>query len=243
MIRWLAALLLLALPAKAAELTVLTAGAFKPVVAAAIPDFQARTGDKITLRNDTVGALVRRIKGGEAFDVIIASPAGLAELGDRIVPHSTVTLARVGIGVAVKAGAPKPDISSVAAFKAAMLNARSVAYLDPASGGSSGIYVEELFRRLGIADAMAGKSVLIHGGLAAEAVADGRAELVVHQIPEIQTVPGVTLVGPLPPEIQHETVYTGAISARSRAPDDARRFLTALEDGRAAQAQKAMSPP
>ncbi len=206
MIRWVLALLLLAAPAHAADLTVLTAGAFKPVVAALTPTFEATTGNKVTLRNDTVGALIRRIDNGEPFDVVLMSPSGLNQLGAKIDPKSLTTLAKVGIGVAVKAGAPKPAIATVAAFKATMLHARSVAYIDPASGGSSGTYVAKLFQTLGIADAMAPKSVLVNGGLAAQAVADGHAEIVVHQISEIVAVPGVTLVGPLPPEIQSEPV-------------------------------------
>jgi molybdate transport system substrate-binding protein len=244
-IRWVLAALLFAAPARAADITVLTAGAFKPVAAAIIPAFEAGTGDKVILRNDTVGALLRRINAGEHFDVALMSPTGLTELKDKIGPGSTTTLAKVGIGVAVKTGAPKPDIGSVAAFRATMLNAPSVAYIDPKSGGSSGIYIARLFQTLGIADAMAPKSVLVNGGLAAEAVADGRATIVVHQISEIISVPGVTLVGPLPPEIQSETIYAGAIASNTAAPDAARAFLAALTDpaAHAVLIEKGMMPP
>jgi molybdate transport system substrate-binding protein len=244
-IRWILAALLLAAPVRAADITVLTAGAFKPVAAALIPAFEARTGDKVILRNDTVGALLRRINAGEQFDLVLMSPTGLNELNNKIVPDSTMTLARVGIGVAVKTGVPKPDISSVAAFKATMLSAPSVAYIDPKSGGSSGVYVARLFQTLGIADAMAPKSVLVNGGLAAEAVTDGRAAIVVHQISEIISVPGVTLVGPLPPEIQSETVYAGAIASNAAVPDTARAFLAALTDpaAHAVLIEKGMAPP
>ncbi|HBK05070.1 MAG TPA: molybdenum ABC transporter substrate-binding protein [Acetobacteraceae bacterium] len=237
------ACLILAAPASAAELTVLTAGAFKDVAAALIPAFEARTGDRVTLRNDTVGALVRRINGGETFDVVVMSPAGLRQIDSRIASGSPVDVAKVGVGVAVKAGAPQPDIGTVAGFKAAMLNARAVAYIDPASGGSSGIYVAKLFQTLGIADAMAPKSVLVKGGLAAEAVADGRADIVVHQISEILAVPGVTLIGPLPPDIQNETIYAGAVAAD--APDTARAFLGMLSgpDAKSVLSEKGMSPP
>jgi molybdate transport system substrate-binding protein len=244
-IRWVLAAVLLAAPARAADITVLTAGAFKPVAAALIPAFEACTGDKVILRNDTVGALLRRINAGEHFDVVLMSPAGLNELKDKIVPGSSTRLAKVGIGVAVKAGTPKPDIGSVAAFKATMLNAPSVAYIDPKSGGSSGVTIARLFQTLGIADAMAPKSVLVNGGLAAEAVADGRAAIVVHQISEIISVPGVALVGPLPPEIQSETTYAGAIASDSAVPDAAWAFLTTLT-GAAAHAvliEKGMMPP
>lgn len=247
MIRWVTALLLLATPVRAADLTVLTAGAFKPAAAALVPSFEVQTGNHLTLRNDTVGALLRRIEAGEHFDVVLLSPTGLESLAKsgKIVPGSATNLAKVGIGVAVKTGAPAPDISTVAAFRATMLNAGSVARIDPASGGSSGIYVAKLFQTLGIAAAMAPKSVLVKGGLAAEPVANGQAEIVVHQISEIIAVPGVTLVGPLPPEIQNETTYAGAISSASSAPDAARAFLTHLSSP-AAQAvltEKGMVPP
>ena len=127
-----------------------------------------------------------------------------------------------------RAGTPVPDIGTVAAFKVAMLDARKVAIINPASGGSSGVYVEKLFRTMGIAEAMAPKLVLVHDGLAAEAAADGRADLVVHQISEIVAVPGVAMVGPLPGEIQSETVYAGAVGTGSAAPDVARAFLEVL---------------
>jgi molybdate transport system substrate-binding protein len=245
LIRWVLAVLLLAAPAKAADITVLTAGAFKPVAAALVPDFEAHTGNRVTLRNDTVGALIHRVETGETFDVVLLSPSGLRQLGARIDTSSIITLAKVGIGVAVKAGAQKPDISTVAAFKATMLSARSVAYIDPASGGSSGIYVAKLFQTLGIAAVMAPRSVLVNGGLAAQAVVDGRAQFVVHQISEIAAVPGATLVGPLPPEIQSETVYAGATASTSATPTAARAFLAALKTpaAHAVLIEKGMMPP
>lgn len=247
MIRWVLAGLLLAAPARAADLTVLTAGAYKNVVAAMIPGFEANTGDKVIVRNDTTGALIRRIEAGEPFDVVLISPSGLDQLAKaaKIVADSETKVAKVGVGVAVKQGAPKPDISTVAAFKAAMLGARSVAYIDPAAGGSSGIYVAKLFKTLGIADAIAPKAVLVNGGLAAEAVVDGRADIVVHQISEILAVPGATLVGPLPAEIQSETVYAGAVAVASGSKDAAQALLATLAGpaARAVLSAKGMEPP
>jgi molybdate transport system substrate-binding protein len=244
---WIAAVLLLAAPVHAADVTVLSAGAFGSVARTLAPGFEAHTGNTIIVRNDTVGGLLRRIAGGETFDVVLMSPAGLDELArsGRIEAGSRVRLAQVGVGVGVKAGAASPDISTVAAFKAAMLQARAVAYIDPASGGSSGIYVAKLFQSLGIAEAMAPKSVLIKGGLAATAVADGRADVVVQQISEVLAVPGVTLVGPLPPEIQNLTVYAGAIAAGSAVPDAAKAFLATLAgpEARSVLATKGMAPP
>ena len=247
MIRWLLIGLVLAAPARAEDLTVLTAGAFKTVATALIPEYEAASGNKITLRNDTVGALVKRIQDGEAFDVVLMSPIGMRDIAQagKIAKSSEVAIAKVGIGVAVKAGSAKLDISTVPAFKAVMQQARSVAYIDPASGGSSGIYIVQLFQRLGIADAMAMKSVLIKGGLAAEAVADGRADVVIQQISEIKSVAGVALVGALPADIQHETSYDGAISATAKAPDAARSFLAALSSpaARTVLCEKGMAPP
>lgn len=232
MIHWLLVGLLLAGQARAGELTVLTAGAIRTVAEAVATAFQASTGTAIVLRNDTAGALVRRIALGEAFDVILTSPATLEELAriGKIGTDPPVRLARVGVGLAVAAGEPLPDIGTVDAFKATMLRARAVAYINPASGGSSGIYVAQLFQTLGIDQAMAAKSVLVNGGLAAEAVADGRADMALQQISELMAVPGVTLAGPLPAAIQQQTIYAGALSAATPSRDAAQAFLEAMAD-------------
>lgn len=250
---WLLLLCLLPLPATpcatssawADDITVLSAGAISSVAREVAPHFEASTGHRVILRNDTVGALVRRIKGNEAYDATLMSPAGLQSLGGLIAQRSQVVLARVGVGVGVRDGTPPPDIHSVDAFRSAMLGARAVAYIDPASGGSSGIYVASLFRRLGIDQAMAPKSVLVHGGLAADAVTDGRADLVLQQISEIMSAPGVTLVGPLPSDIQMETTYAGAVASGTAHPDAARAFLAALTspDARAVMSRKGLNPP
>jgi molybdate transport system substrate-binding protein len=129
--------------AAAAEIKVLTAGAFKQVLLALLPDFERTTGHKLTVQNDTVGALNKRIESGETFDLAVLTPAAVNELSSKgkFVAGSRVNLARVGVGVVVKDGTPKPDIGSVAAFKQALLAARSVACIAPASGGSRGISV------------------------------------------------------------------------------------------------------
>ena len=227
--------------ATAAELKVLTAGAFKSVLLAVQPAFEQRTGHRLRIENDTAGALQKRIAAGEAFDVVFSSPASLKPLREagQVAAEEPVPLARVAIGVAVRRGAPVPDISSVEAFRSAVLHARSVAYIDPAAGGSSGIYLDRLFERWGIAPLVRAKAVLVPGGLVATRVVDGSAELGIHQISEIIAVPEAVLVGPLPAEIQNYTVYAGALAAATKEAAAARELLAALRGSGAAQILRA----
>jgi molybdate transport system substrate-binding protein len=226
--------------ASAAEIKVLTAGAFKQVLLALVPDFEKQTGHKVTVENDTVGALTKRIEGGEAFDLAVLTPAAVNALADKgkFVAGSRTNLARVGVGVVVKDGAPKPDIGSVEAFKRALLAAKSVAYIDPAAGGSSGIYVSGLLDKLGIAAEVKPKAKLIPGGAVAEHIARGEAELGIHQISEILPVKGVTLVGPLPAEIQNYTVYAAGIGANAKEAEAAKALVGALSGAAAADVLK-----
>jgi molybdate transport system substrate-binding protein len=221
-------------PAHAAEIKVLTAGAFKPVVVELVADFERTTGHTVVVENDTAGALTKRILAGEPFDVVVLTPAALEQLtkANRVAPGSVAHLARVGIGVAVKAGAPAPDIGSVAAFERALLDARAVAYIDPAAGGSSGIYLSQLFEKMGIADRIKAKAVLVPGGLVAERVVSGQADIAIHQISEILAVGGATLVGPIPKDIQNYTVYAGAVSTAARDAAAAEAFLSLLRSAR-----------
>src|SRR5215813_13963520 len=227
-------------PAAAAEIKVLTAGAFKQVLLALLPDFERTTGHKVTVENDTVGALSKRIEGGEAFDLAVLTPAAVNDLSGKgkFVAGSRVNLARVGVGVVVNEGAPKPDIGSVEAFKRALLAAKSVAYIDPAAGGSSGIYVAGLLDKLGIAAEVKPKAKLIHGGAVAEHIARGEAELGIHQISEILPVKGITLVGPLPKDIQNYTVYASGISTNGKEADAAKALVKALSGPAAADVLK-----
>jgi molybdate transport system substrate-binding protein len=213
-----------------AEVKVLTAGAFKQVLLALLPEFEKQTGHHVTLENDTVGALTKRIEAGESFDLAVLTPAaidGLAGKG-KFAAGSRKDLARVGIGVVVKEGAPKPDISSDEAFKKALIAAHSIAYIDPAAGGSSGIYVAGMLEKLGIAAEVKGKSKLIAGGAVAAHIANGEAELGIHQISEILPVKGVTLVGPLPADLQNYTIYAAALSTNAKEPDAAKALLATL---------------
>jgi molybdate transport system substrate-binding protein len=226
--------------AAGAEIKVLTAGAFKQVLLALLPDFERTSGHKVTVENDTVGALTKRIEGGEAFDLAVLTPKAVDDLAKegKFAAGSRANLARVGVGVVVKDGTSKPDIGSVAAFKQALLAAKSVAYIDPAAGGSSGIYVAGLLDKLGIAAEVKPKAKLIPGGAVAEHVARGEAELGIHQISEILPVKGITLVGPLPAEIQNYTVYAAGVGAYAKESDAAKALIKTLTSPAAAEVLK-----
>lgn len=217
--------------AGAAEIKVLTAGAFKPVVMATAAEFERQSGHRLAVDNDTAGALLRRIGEGEPFDLAILTPAAVKDLTGkgRVAGNGSVNLARTAVGVAVRDGAALPDIATVAAFKATLLAATKVAYIDPAAGGSSGIYFSKLLETLGIADAVRAKAVLVPGGLVAQRLVNGEADLAIHQISEILAVKGAVLVGPLPAEIQSYTVYTGALSAKATDQEAAKAYLAFLQ--------------
>ena len=222
-------------PLAAAEIKVLTAGAMRGVLEALLPEFETSTGHKVALDNATAGALAKRIAGGEAFDLAIITPAVIDEAARRgKIAGPRVDLAKVGIGVAVKEGATAPDISTVEAFKQALLAAKSVAYIDPKAGGSSGISFDGLIDRLGIGADVRAKARLKAGGYVADLVASGEAELAVHQISEILPVKGVRLVGPLPAEIQNTTVYAAGLGASAQQPVAAKALLDHLAGAPAA---------
>jgi molybdate transport system substrate-binding protein len=188
-----------------------------------------------------VGQLTQRVDGGETFDVLVLSPKGIKDYIEKgkIVAGSNANLAKVGVGVMVKEGAPKPDVSSVEAFKQALLKAKSVGYIDPASGGSSGIYVAGLLDKLGIAPQIKPKAKLQKGGHVSDLVKAGTAEIGIHQMSEIVGQSGVTLVGPLPAEIQNYTTYAVGLSTAAKNADIAKAFIKVLTGPAAAAVLKA----
>lgn len=238
------ALAIFAMPAAAAEVKVLTAGAMKQVVLALQPEFE-KQGHTLVVDNDTAGALRKRIEGGETFDLAVITPGVIDALAGKVVPGTKTSLARVAIGVMVPKGAKLPDISSVDAFRRALMEAKTVAYIDPASGGSSGIYLDKLFEKWGIADQIRAKAKLKRGGYVADLLVSGDAELGIHQISEIVPVKEVVLVGPLPAEIQNYTTYAGAVSATARDAAAAKAFLDLLAgpSGAAVLKDKGMERP
>jgi molybdate transport system substrate-binding protein len=231
---WLAmgALLLVAwlTAAEAAEIKVLSAGAMKSIVTELGEAFKQETGHTLQMTFDTVGAQSKRLSGGEAADVVVLTDVAIDQLEGQglVVAGSRADIARVGVGVAVREGAPRPDIATPEALKQTLLAAKSLVYVDPARGATSGIHFASVLQRLGIAEAVKSKTILIPTGFAAEVVARGEAEICVHQISEILPVKGVTLVGPLPRELQKVTIYSGGLAAKAAQPEAARAFLAFL---------------
>jgi molybdate transport system substrate-binding protein len=192
------------------------------------PEFERTTGHRLDVTTDIGIRMVRRIREGEAFDFVVASPAQMDALiqEGKVIPATRTDLTRSGIGVEVRAGAPKPDVSSVDSFKRALLDARSIAYLKE---GQSGVYLAGMLERLGMAAAIESKLTRPETDIVSELVAKGDVELGMVVITQILTTAGVELAGPLPQELQSYITFTGGVSAASRSPDAARalvRFLT-----------------
>ena len=216
-----------------AEIKVLSAGAVQSMVMALGAEFERESGHKLNLTFNTAGSLRERIANGEQADLVILSESAIAALDKpgMFVPGSITDLGRTVTGVAVKEGAAVPDISTPAAFKQALLNARTVAYTDPKAGGSSGTFFAGLLDRLGIADEIKKKAVLGQRGHdVALSVADGRAEIATTFISELLPQKGVKVVGPLPGDLHNANTYTAAIPAGSAVRDAATAFLRKLTD-------------
>jgi molybdate transport system substrate-binding protein len=214
-----------------AAIKVISGGAFKQVLNALVAQYQTASGNSVNVTYQTVGQHLKLIKSGEEdFDVAILTPEAIEGLtkDGKVAAGSRADLAKTGVGVVVGEGTPHPDIGSVDAFKKTLLAAKSIAYIDPKAGGSSGIYVGRLLERLGIADVVNAKAVLIHGGEVASHVVDGEAEIGLHQISEILAVKGAVLVGPLPAEIQNFTVYSAGVSATAKDGASAKAFVRFL---------------
>jgi len=213
--------------AEADELRLFVTRAIATVLREVGGQFEGKTGYKLVIISDTGAGLIRRITARESFDVFTGTPpqvAGLIKDGELLADTRT-SLVRSGIGVEVRAGMPKPDISSVEAFKRALLEAKSIAYLKE---GASGLYLAGLLERLGIADAIKSKVTRPDADIVSELVAKGEVEIGMVVITQILTTPGVDLVGPLPAEIQSYVSFVGAVGSHSHAPDVARELIKFL---------------
>ena len=187
-------------------------------------------GTAITVDLAPTNALLDRIASGEAADAAILAADAIDRLADSgvLVPGSRADIALSFVGIAVRAGAAKPDISSVEALKSALLAAESVAY---SRIGASGVFFADLIRRLGIADAVNAKARIVPSGFTAELAACGEAELAVQQVSELMVVPGVEVVGRLPPELESGTMFSGSVFSASDRPEAAAQFLEVLSSG------------
>ena len=194
--------------------------------------FEQSTGHTLRVSSDLGPNIIKRINAGEKFDLIIVGPTQIDELikAGRLVAATRTGIVRSGIGVEVRAGAPKPDISSVDAFKKTLLNAKSIGYLKE---GASGVYIAGMLERLGIADAIKAKVTRPETDIVSELVAKGEIELGMVVSTQILTTKGVVLVGPLPPELQSYVTFFGAISSDSPAVDAAKSLVEFLKGPRA----------
>lgn len=221
-------------PSRAAEIKVLTGRAIYDVLIKLAGDFQRTSGHKLAPVLATPKEMSSRIANGEIVDVVMSGGSLIEDLVQRgkIVPGSKVVVARVGMGVAVRAGAAKPDISSIEAFRHTLLAAKSIVYTDPAVGGTTGIHFEKVLDRLGIAKENKAKAILNARAATtpdSEIVARGEAELGIQLISEIVSIPGAELLGPLPGDLQKVNVLLGGIVVNAREADAASalfKFLT-----------------
>jgi molybdate transport system substrate-binding protein len=219
-------LLVAAATAQAGEVRVISAGAVKSIVTDLAQVYEKETGNKVVMEFGPMGFVSQKL-ASERADVVIMSDTVIEDTIGKggVVAGSRADIARTGVGVGVRAGAPLPDISTVDGFKRAMLEAKSIVYVDPASGATSGVHFASVLQKLGIAEQVKPKTKLVPGGYPAELVAKGEVDLVVHQISEILPVKGVTLVGPLPKEVQKVTVYAAGVATKSTSTELARGFI------------------
>ena len=222
--------------AGAVEINVYTAGALQEAERALAADFMDMTGNKVNFTVGTVGQIQEKLKSGAPADVIVVSAAALEQLekASEVRTASAVSLGRIGIGVGVKEGAAMPDISTPEKFKEAMLKAKSVTYMDPAQGASSGIATAKIMKDLGIADEVAKKTKLTGAGYAADRVSSGEVEIAIQNVSEIVPVKGVKLAGMLPEPLQVYTAYAAGVATKSVAPKEATDFIRFLHRPEAA---------
>jgi len=224
-----------AMPAGAAEVTLICSNALKSVMEEIGPQFEKTSGHKLRITYGSTGPLKASIDKGTAFDVAILGVGATDQLvkDGKLAAATRADIARSAMGVAIRPGLPKPDISSVEAFKRALLDAKSIGYSED---GLTGKYLKGLFVKLGIADQLKAKTVHGRGG---ELVGDGKADLGLTQVSEILPVKGAELLGPLPAGVQEYTVFPGAASAASKKPEAAKALLKFLASPAAGKVIKA----
>jgi molybdate transport system substrate-binding protein len=224
--------------ASAAEIRVLSVQPLKPLLEELGPPFERTTGHKLVIQYIVSAALKRQIDAGETFDVALILPAIIDDLlkQGKVAPGTRMDISRAAVGVAVRKGTPKPDISSTEAFKRTLLNAQSIAY---SGEGASGIYFKRVLDRLGIAAEMTPKLKPLDSSAVVPSVANGEVELAVISPPAILAEPGAELVGLLPKDLQNYVVYTAGVSATAKEADAAKALLKHLTTPAAMSVMKA----
>src|SRR5271168_2188356 len=230
------------MPALMAELKVYSSIGVRSAAEALLQQFEKTGGYKLAVTWGTAPMLVKRIEDGETADVVVLSRAGIDALQKqgKIAPGTDTTLASSGVGIAVKAGAPKPDISTPEALKRALLNAKSIAYSEPSAGGASGVYFAKLLERMGIAEAMKPKTKYPPpGGFSAELLLTDEAELAVQQKPELLHVAGAEIVDLLPGDLNLVTEFAAGIMPDSKNGEAAKALIAMLQSSEAKAAFRA----
>jgi molybdate transport system substrate-binding protein len=206
--------------------------AVQPAVETLLPTFVTQTGISLEFTWNTAPAIIKRLRAGETADLLILNRAGMDAMQreGRLLAGSEVTLASSPAALAVKAGAPHPDISTAEALKRALLAARAISYTDPAAGGASGIHFAKVIEQMGIAAEINAKNRFPPaGGLSGRFLPTGEVEIAIQQIPELKQVAGIEIVGPLPAPYDLVTVFVAAIETASTKAKEAKAFVDFLQ--------------
>src|SRR6201990_1869621 len=214
----------------AAELKVFTSVALTQALNELAPIFEQKTGNKLSISFDLAAVQKKRVLDGERADVIILTRAMMEDLAkqNKLASPDIVNVAGTPVALAARAGAPKPDISTVEAFKQTLLAAHSISYADPAKGGLSGVVAGKAIERLGIAEQMKAKTKLVPGAESPDLVAKGEVEFGIAQTSEIVPIAGVQRVGALPGDLGSLTLFTGGVGAESASADAAKALIEFL---------------
>lgn len=226
----------------AAEIKVLCAAGFRAVVNELTADFERASNSKLILSFATLDVAVKQIQGGETADVVILPREGIDSLikDGKVRADSVSPIARVGISVAVATGAPRPDINTPDAFKRAVVSAKSITYLDPAAGGASGIVVAKMLDRMGIAQEMKEKSVLVPLATAMPGLlASGKAQIAITQTGLLLPLSGIDIVGPVPASLYPAIVFTATIMNSAKDVGAAKSLIGFLRSSESAKVIKA----
>jgi molybdate transport system substrate-binding protein len=228
----LAAVLIAAGPARTAEIEALITTAMKAAIDELVPSFERDSGYTVRVSYGPSGGIARRFIGGEPADVIVIDSGALDDLirQGKVMPGPTA-IARTGIGICVRKGAPRPDVSTPEALKRALLAAKSIAHTAPAGGGITAAHIMKLFERLGIAAEVTPKVKLAAGGpdgRVSVLVSSGEAEIGLQQVSELMSNPDVEVIGMLPAELQQITTYSAGVTTGAKQPDAARALIQAL---------------